>query len=156
MRRKIKKLKNVITPDPKFNNPAIAKLINYVMKAGKKTIAQKIVYKSFDIIAEKTKKDPVEIFNLAVKNASPFLELKSVRIGGANYQVPMEVRGEKKFTLAINWMLEAARARDGRPMAERFAAELIDASNNTGTAIKKKLDTHKMAEANRAFAHFAW
>lgn len=156
MRRKIKKLKNVITPDPKFNNPSIAKLINYVMKDGKKTIAQKIVYKSFDIIAEKTKKDPVEIFNLAVKNASPFLELKSVRIGGANYQVPMEVRGEKKFTLAINWMLEAARARDGRPMAERFAAELIDASNNTGTAIKKKLDTHKMAEANRAFAHFAW
>jgi len=156
MRRKIKKLKNLITPDPKYSNPAIAKFINYIMKEGKKTIAQRIVYKSFDIIAEKTKKDPVEIFNLAIKNASPFLELKSVRIGGANYQVPMEVRGEKKFTLAVNWIIEAARARDGRPMAERLAVELIDASNNTGTAIKKKLDTHKMAEANRAFAHFAW
>lgn len=156
MRRKIKKLKNPITPDPKYNNPAIAKFINYIMKEGKKTIAQRIVYESFDIISEKTKKDPVEIFNLAIKNVSPFLELKSVRIGGANYQVPMEVRGEKKFTLGINWIIEAARARDGRPMAERLAVEIIDASNNTGTAVKKKLDTHKMAEANRAFAHFAW
>ncbi len=156
MRRKIKKLKNAITPDPKFNNPSIAKVINYIMREGKKTIAQRILYTAFDIIAEKTKKDPVEIYNLAIKNVSPLLELKSVRIGGANYQVPMEVRGEKKFTLGINWIIEAARARDGKPMAERLAAEIMDAANNTGTAIKKKQDTHKMAEANRAFAHFAW
>lgn len=156
MRRKIKKIKKIIAADTKYNNLTISKLTNYIMRRGKKTIAQKIVYGAFDYIAKKTEKDPIEVFNMAMKNVSPFLELKSVRIGGANYQVPVEVRGEKKFALGIKWVIDAAKAREGKPMAEKLALEIIDAYNNTGTAIKKKQDTHRMAEANRAFAHFAW
>lgn len=156
MRRKVKKIKKEIVPDPKYGNIQVARFVNYLMQQGKKTISQKIVYGSFDYIEEKTKKDPVETFNLALKNASPTLELKSVRIGGANYQVPVEVRGDKKFTLGVKWIINAARARKGKPMAEKLGLEILDAANNTGTAVKKKLDTHKMAEANRAFAHFAW
>ncbi|MBZ9569838.1 30S ribosomal protein S7 [Patescibacteria group bacterium] len=155
MRQK-KKTKRNIPPDPVYDNVTIAKFINQVMRRGEKTIARKIVYRTFDIIKEKTKKDPLEIFDLALKNAAPLLEVKPRRIGGATYQVPREVRGERRLTLAIRWIIQAAKSRKGRPMREKLAEELIAASNNTGAAIKKKINMHRMAEANRAFAHFAW
>lgn len=133
----------------------VSQLINKVMKKGKKSIAQKIVYTAFDIIKETTKKEPLEVFKIAIDNVSPVLEVKPKRIGGATYQVPMEVRGERKLALAFKWMLDGARGKKGKPMAEKLSQELIDASNNQGLAIKKKNDTHRMAEANKAFAHFA-
>jgi len=153
MRRAYKKHK--ISPDGVYNDVMVSQFINKVMKDGKKTIAQKIVYGAFDIIKEKTKKEPVEIFKAAIENASPLLEVKPKRIGGATYQVPMEVRGERKFALATKWILDGARAKKGKPMAEKLAQELIDVVNNQGAAMKKKADTHRMAEANKAFAHFA-
>jgi len=155
MRRK-KKEKRIISPDPVYNNVIVAKFINQVMKRGKKTIARKIVYKAFDIIKEKTKKEPLEVFDLALENAAPLLEVKPKRIGGATYQVPREVRGDRRLTLAMRWIILAAKSKKGKPMREKLAGELIDASNNQGWAVKKKEDTHRMAEANRAFAHFAW
>ncbi|MCX6724171.1 MAG: 30S ribosomal protein S7 [Candidatus Staskawiczbacteria bacterium] len=153
MRRAYKKHK--VAPDGTYNDVSVAQFINKVMKGGKKTIAQKIVYGAFNIIKEKTKKEPLEIFRLAIENASPLLEVKPKRIGGATYQVPMEVRGERKLALATKWILDGARSKKGKPMAEKLAQELIDASTNQGGAIKKKADTHRMAEANKAFAHFA-
>lgn len=155
MRRK-KKEKRIIHPDPVYKNVLVAKFINHVMKRGKKTIAQKIVYQAFDIIKTKTQKDPLEIFNLALNNVKPLLEVKPRRIGGATYQVPVTVPEERGIVLAMRWILTAARSRKGKPMKEKLAEELINAANNIGAAIKKKEDTHKMAEANRAFAHFAW
>jgi len=155
MRRK-KKIKRDIPPDPVYDNVTVAKFINQVMRRGKKTIARKIVYQAFDIIKEKTQKDSLEVFDLALKNSSPLLEVKPKRIGGATYQVPKEVRGERRLTLAMRWIIRAAKSRKGKPMSEKLAEELISAANNTGAAIKKKEDTHRMAEANRAFAHFAW
>jgi small subunit ribosomal protein S7 len=155
MRRK-KKAKRNINLDPTYSSVTVTKLINYVMKQGKKDIARKIVYGSFDIIKNKTQKEPVEIFEQALMNASPLLEIKPKRIGGATYQVPREVRGERKLTLALRWLLQGARSRKGKPMKEKLAEELIDAANNQGWAIKKRDDTHRMAEANRAFAHFTW
>jgi len=148
--------KHEIIPDPIYDNVVVAKFINQVMKKGKKTIARKIVYGAFDVIKEKTKKDPLEVFDLALKNASPFLEVKPRRIGGATYQVPREVRGDRRLTLAMRWIIQAAKSQKGKPMREKLAKELLDASSNTGVAIKKKENTHRMAEANRAFAHFAW
>lgn len=153
MRRVYKKHK--IAPDRVYNDVVISQFINKVMEKGKKTIAQKIVYGAFDIIREKTKKEPLEVFRLAIENASPLLEVKAKRIGGATYQVPIEVRGERRLALAIRWILLGARSKKGKPMAERLSQELIDASNNEGLALKKKNDTHRMAEANKAFAHFA-
>lgn len=133
----------------------VSQFINKVMQDGKKTVAQKIVYGAFNIIKEKTKKEPIEVFKAAIENASPLLEVKPKRIGGATYQVPMEVRGERKLALATKWILDGARSKKGKPMAEKLAQELIDCTNNQGNAIKKKADTHRMAEANKAFAHFA-
>ena len=153
MRRAYKKHK--IAPDRVYNDVVISQFINKVMKKGKKTLAQKIVYGAFDIIKEKTKKEPIEIFRLAIENASPLLEVKPKRIGGATYQVPMEVRGERRLALAFRWIIDGARAKKGKPMAQKLAAELIDATNNQGNALKKKNDMHRMAEANKAFAHFA-
>ena len=155
MRRK-KREKRIILPDPVYNNVTVAKFINQVMRRGKKTIARKIVYKAFEIIREKTKKEPLEVFDLALKNAAPLLEVKPKRIGGATYQVPREVKGDRRLTLAMRWIIRAAKSRKGKPMREKLAEELINAANNTGVAIKKKEDTLRMAEANRAFAHFAW
>jgi len=155
MRRK-KKAKRNINLDPIYSSVTVTKLINYVMKQGKKDKARKIVYGSFDIIKNKTQKEPLEVFEQALGNASPFLEVKSKRIGGATYQVPREVRGERKLTLALRWLLQGARSRKGKTMKEKLAEELIDAANNQGWAIKKRDDTHRMAEANRAFAHFTW
>ncbi|KKP32519.1 MAG: 30S ribosomal protein S7 [Candidatus Staskawiczbacteria bacterium RIFOXYB2_FULL_32_9] len=153
MRRAYKK--HEVLPDAVYNDVAVAIFINKVMKQGKKTIAQKIVYSAFDIIKEKTQKEPIEIFRLAIENAAPILEVKPKRVGGATYQVPMEVRGERRLALATKWILDGARAKKGKPMAEKLAQELIDCTNNQGNAIKKKADTHRMAEANKAFAHFA-
>ncbi len=147
--------KRKILPDPKYKSTNIAKFINYVMERGKKTTAQKIVYGAFEILKEKTKQDPLEIFDQAIKNVSPTLEVKSRRVGGANYQIPIPVRGERKFFLASHWILNAAQSRKGKPMMEKLANELLDAYQNQGDAIKKKMDVHRMAEANRAFAHFA-
>ena len=153
MRRAYKK--HIIAPDRIYNDVVISQFINKVMERGKKTTAQRIVYGAFDIIKEKTKKEPLQVFRLAIENASPLLEVKSKRIGGATYQVPIEVRGERRLALAIRWILLGARSKKGKPMAEKLSQELIDASNNEGSALKKKNDTHRMAEANKAFAHFA-
>ncbi len=153
MRRAYKKHK--IAPDSVYNDVMVAQFINKVMKQGKKTTAQKIVYGAFDIIKGQTKKDPLEVFKAAIENASPVLEVKPKRIGGATYQVPMEVRGERRLALATKWILDGARAKKGKAMAEKLAQELVDCTNNQGNAIKKKNDTHRMAEANKAFAHFA-
>ena len=155
MKRK-KKIKRLIPPDPAYNNATVAKFINKVMRGGKKTIARKIIYQAFDIIKEKTKKDPLEIFEQALANAAPLLEVKPKRIGGATYQVPREVKRERRLTLAMRWIIQAAKTSKGKAMKEKLAKELIEAANNTGWAVKKKENAHRMAEANRAFAHFAW
>ena len=155
MRKKLRVKKHAIAPDTKYNNVIVAKFINYVMRKGKKSVAQTIVYTSFDIIKQKEKTDPVEIFDRALKNVSPTLEVKSKRVGGANYQVPLQVRGERRNMLAMRWLLNAAKSQTGKAMNERLAIEIIAASKNEGTAIKKKQDTEKMAHANRSFAHFA-
>ena len=147
--------KRQITPDPKFSSPVLGKLINYIMRRGKKSVAARIVYDSFDIISAKTKQDPLEVFEKALKNVQPQIEVRSRRVGGANYQIPVEVKGERKNALAFRWLLLAARARKGRPMAERLAEELMSAAKGEGSAVKKRDDVHRMAEANRAFAHFS-
>ena len=153
MRRAYKK--HIVSPDRVYNNADVSKFINKVMQDGKKSTAQKIVYGAFDIIKEQTKKEPLEMFKAAIENASPILEVKPKRVGGATYQVPMEVRGERRLALAYRWIIEGARNKKGKPMAEKLAQELIDCTNNQGNAIKKKTDMHRMAEANKAFAHFA-
>jgi small subunit ribosomal protein S7 len=147
--------KRIIAPDPAYNNTNVAKFTNYLMKKGKKSTAQEVISRAFKIIEEKTKRHPVDVFETAIKNVSPSVEVKARRVGGANYQVPMEVRGDRKFQLACRWILEAARGRKGQPMAEKLAAELMAAAENEGDALKKKEEMHRMAEANRAFAHFA-
>ncbi|MBI2356324.1 MAG: 30S ribosomal protein S7 [Candidatus Doudnabacteria bacterium] len=147
------------TSDYKYNSLKVAKFINYVMERGKKSVAQKIVYAALDLIQDKMKSDPKAepkaIFEQAIKNVSPMVEVKGRRIGGANYQVPMEVAEPRRTTLGMKWVIAAARAKKGRPMAAKLADELMDAYNKIGTAMKKREDTHKMAEANKAFAHFA-
>ncbi|MFC1789757.1 30S ribosomal protein S7 [Patescibacteria group bacterium] len=153
MARKIKKIET--SPDLVYNDIIVAKLINQVMEGGKKTIARKNVYGAFDIVKKETKKEPMEIFELALKNTTPLLEVKPKRIGGATYQVPREVKGDRKITLALRWILRAARSQKGKAFREKLAQEIINSANNTGSAVKKKEDTHRMAEANRAFAHFA-
>lgn len=154
MRRKHRQIKNY-QPDLVYNSLLVSRFINYLLRDGKKSVAQKVFYKTMENIKEKTKQNPLEVFHLAVKNVSPELELKLRRIGGANYQVPQIVSGERKIALAFRWIREAACAKKGRSMIEKLTEEIISASKNEGAAIKKKLDTHRMAEANRAFAHFA-
>jgi len=147
--------KRVIAPDSRYNSEVVARFINYIMLDGKKTIAQKVVYGAFDIIKEKTDKDPLEVFDLAMKNITPSVEVKSKRVGGANYQIPMQVRGDRRHALAFRWVIAVARGRKGRPMAEKLAHEFMAAAEGEGDAVKKRMDVHRMAEANRAFAHFA-
>jgi len=144
-----------IANDPKYNSPLVGKFVNYVMKDGKKRTAERVVYDAFALIEEKTKKPAIETFDEAIKNVSPMLEVKSKRVGGANYQVPLQVRAERRVQLAFRWLLIAARAKSGKPMAERLADELLLAAQNEGDAMKKRSDVQRMAEANRAFAHFA-
>ncbi|MDP2684089.1 MAG: 30S ribosomal protein S7 [bacterium] len=146
--------KRKIEPDPKFDNEVIAKIINLIMMRGQKTTSQSIVYGALELIKEKTKSDPIKVFELAMKNVSPVLEVKSRRIGGANYQVPIEVKGDRKAALAMRWIINAARAKKGKSMKIKLSQELIDASQKQGEAMKKREDVHRMAEANRAFAHF--
>ncbi|MBE5039893.1 30S ribosomal protein S7 [Ructibacterium gallinarum] len=145
-----------VLPDPVYNSKTVTRLINNIMLDGKKGVAQKIVYDAFEMIKEKTGKDPVEVFEDAMNQVMPVLEVKARRVGGANYQVPIEVRAERRETLGLRWITMFARKRSERTMAERLANELMDATNSTGGAFKKKEDTHKMAEANKAFAHYRW
>ncbi len=154
--RKRRAEKRILPPDPIYNEVLVTKLINYVMKRGKKNVARKLVYGAFDIIKEKTNKNPLDVFLKAVNNVQPMIEVRSRRIGGATYQVPTEVRPERRIALALRWIINFARERKDKSFANKLAAELIAASNNEGAAIKKKEDTHRMAEANKAFAHFKW
>ena len=148
--------KREVLPDPMYRSVLVTKLINSVMLDGKKGVAQKVVYGAFDIVKEKTDKDPVEVFTAALENIMPSLEVKARRVGGATYQVPVEVRPERRQTLGLRWLTTYARARSERTMKERLAGELMDAANNTGAAVKRREDVHKNAEANKAFAHFRW
>lgn len=147
--------KRKTTPDPKHHLPEVGKFINYIMRKGKKSIATEILYQSFEIIWQKTKTNPLEIFHKAIENTSPFVEVRSRRIGGANYQIPIQTSESRRFILASRWIINAARLKKGRSMAEKLAHELIEASQKQGDAVKKKDDIHRMAEANKAFAHFA-
>ena len=156
MSRRRAQVKRQVEADPIYGTKVITKFINSLMIDGKKTVAEKIVYKTFDIIKEKSKQDPLEVFNEAIKNVKPNLEVKSRRVGGATYQVPVEVRSDRAPALAIRWLIESSKKRGDKTMQERLSKEFLDASTNKGNAIKKKEDTHKMAEANKAFAHFRW
>ena len=148
--------KREIIPDAKYGDEVVAKFMNAVMYAGKKSVAEQIVYGAFDQIESKAKNDPLQTFRQALENVSPAVEVRSRRVGGATYQVPVEVRTERRQALAIRWIITAARGRNDKTMMDRLAAELLDASNNRGNAVKKREDTHRMAEANRAFAHHRW
>ena len=148
--------KRDVLPDPVYHSKTVTKFINKVMLSGKKSVAQRVVYDAFETIREKTGQDPLEVFETALRNVMPVLEVKARRVGGANYQVPVEVRADRRMTLGIRWLVSYARLRGEKTMEARLSAELMDAANNTGAAIKKKEDTHKMAEANKAFAHYRW
>ena len=154
--RKRQAVKRDVLADPMYHSKMITKLINGIMLDGKKGTAQKILYKALDIVKEKTNKDPLEVLNQAFENIRPALEIKSRRIGGSNYSVPMEVREDRANALMLRWLIQYAKNRNGRGMAEKLAAEIIDASNGIGGAVKKREDTHKMAEANKAYAHYRW
>ncbi|RME51660.1 MAG: 30S ribosomal protein S7 [Caldilineae bacterium] len=155
MRRK-RAPQRVVEPDLKYNSELVARFINKVMKGGKKSLATRIVYEGMELAAARAKKPPLELFEEAVKNVTPMLEVRPRRVGGATYQIPMEVRPERRRSLALRWLLAAARARHGKSMAEKLAAEILDAAKGQGAAVKKKDDTHRMAEANKAFAHYRW
>src|ERR1700681_2994009 len=149
--------KRQVLPDPRFNSRTVARFINKIMLAGKKSVAERITYGAMTIVGEKTGKDPMEVFTQAMNNAMPLVEVRPRRVGGATYQVPMEVRPDRRQAMAMRWLIQYARTRgDGHSMQEKLAAELMDAANNVGAAVKKREDTHKMAEANKAFAHYRW
>lgn len=148
--------KRDVLPDPVYNSKVVTKLINQIMLDGEKSVAQRIVYEAFTMMGEKLNLEPMEIFNKAMNNVMPMVEVKARRVGGANYQVPVEVRPERRQTLGIRWLVNNTRKRSGKTMQEKLAAELMDAANNVGASVKKREDTHKMAEANRAFAHYRW
>ena len=154
--RKRRAVKRDVLADPIYNSKTVTKVINYLMKDGKKGVAQTIMYEAFDKVRDKTGKEPLEVFEAAIENIQPALEVKSRRVGGSNYQVPVEVSATRSQALGIRWLVTYARSRGGKSMADNLANELIDASNNTGGAVKKKDDTHRMAEANKAFAHYRW
>jgi small subunit ribosomal protein S7 len=154
MSRRSNTVKRTILPDARYDSLLVQKFINKVMERGKKSTAERLVYVAMDIAADRLKKAPLEIFEQALRNASPSIEVKPKRVGGATYQVPIEVKSDRRYALAMRWLLISARARSGRPMAEKLATELMDAYNNTGNTIKRREDVHKMAEANRAFAHY--
>ena len=156
MSRRHRAEKREIQPDPKFGNVVVTKFMNSVMHAGKKSVAEQIVYGAFDIIEGKTKQSPLGVFQQALDNVMPSIEVRSRRVGGATYQVPVEVRSDRRQALGIRWIISAARDRNEKTMTERLSGELLDASNNRGNAVKKREDTHRMAEANRAFSHYRW
>ena len=154
--RKRRAIKRDVLPDPVYNSKVVTKLVNQIMLDGKKGTAQKILYEAFDIIKEKTGKEPIDVYNQALENVKPALEVKSRRVGGSNYQVPIEVSDDRSQALALRWIVNYAKLRNGKGMAINLANELIDAANGVGGAVKKREDTHKMAEANKAFAHYRW
>jgi len=154
--RKRRAVKRDVLPDPIYNSKLVMKLVNSLMYDGKKGVAQKILYEAFDIIKEKTGEDPNEVFEKALNNIKPALEVKSRRVGGANYQVPIEVRADRSQALGLRWLVQYSRLRGGHSMAENLANEIVDAANGVGAAVKKREDTHRMAEANKAFAHYRW
>ncbi len=156
MPRRTRVVRREVIPDAKYSNRLLSMFINKVMQRGKKSTAERIVYQALDSIAEQQKRDPLEVFEQAVQNATPTVEVKPRRVGGATYQVPVDIRAERRLALALRWLLASARARRGRSMAERLAAELSDAASGQGSTVKKKEDTHRMAEANRAFVHYRW
>jgi small subunit ribosomal protein S7 len=156
MSRRHRAERREVNPDPKFGNMVVSKFMNSIMHAGKKSVAESIVYGAFDVIEGKTKQSPVTVFQQALDNVMPTIEVRSRRVGGATYQVPVEVRTDRRQALGIRWLITAARDRNEKTMTERLSAELLDASNNRGNAVKKREDTHRMAEANRAFAHYRW
>jgi small subunit ribosomal protein S7 len=156
MSRRHRAEKREIIPDPKFHDIVVTKFMNSIMYEGKKSVAETIVYGAFDLIESKSKQNPIEVFRLALENVAPAIEVRSRRVGGATYQVPVEVRTERRQALAIRWIITAARGRNDKTMVDRLSGELMDASQNRGNAVKKREDTHRMAEANRAFAHYRW
>ena len=156
MSRRNKPQKRQTLPDVVYRSPNVQEFINRMMRRGKKSTAAHVLYDSFDLIKERTRREPLEVFDQAIKNVSPALEVKPRRVGGATYQVPVEVPAARRVSLAMRWLLAAARSRAGKSMAEKLSAELVDAANNTGTAMKRREEVHKMAEANRAFAHYRW
>ncbi len=156
MPRRYRPPKRKVSPDIRYNSEHVEMCINRVMRWGKKSLARSIVYKAFDIIKERTGRHPLEVFEQAIKNATPLIEVKPRRVGGATYQVPVEVPPDRRISLALRWLIASARSRSGRSMAEKLAAEIMDAANNVGATIKKREDTHRMAEANRAYAHYRW
>ena len=156
MSRRVRAFKRQVLPDIRYNSITVSDFVNRMMRGGKKSIALRIVYDAFTLIEERAKKPPMEVFEAAMKNATPLIEVKPRRVGGATYQVPVEVPADRRNTLAMRWLLGAARSRGGKSMAEKLAGELMDAAAGNGAAIKKREETHKMAEANRAFAHFRW
>jgi small subunit ribosomal protein S7 len=156
MPRRNRPVKRVIAPDPIYNSESVAKFVNVVMKDGKRSVAERVVYDALRQASRQGKKEPVEIFDQALRNATPLLEVKPRRVGGATYQVPIEIRPDRRLALARRWLVRFARQRGGRSMAERLAHELLDASNNTGGAVKRKEETHRMAESNKAFSHFRY
>ncbi len=156
MPRRNRPARREIEPDIKYNSEVVARFINKLMKDGKKSVAQRIMYDALDLVEKRMKRPGLEVFDQALRNATPILEVKPRRVGGATYQVPVEVGPERKISLAIRWLIQSARKRPGKSMAEKLAGELMDAANNTGATIKRREDTHKMAEANRAFAHYRW
>lgn len=154
-KKRVYKNRRYLKPDPKFGNLALSKFINHIMRKGKKSVAQHIVYEALGIISEQTKDDPLAVFDVAIRNVAPALEVKGRRVGGANYQIAQEVRGERRETLAMRWLKEAAQSRSGKSMAGKLAAELMEAAKKEGGAMKKRADVHRMAESNRAFSHFS-
>jgi len=156
MPRRGKVVRRPAPPDPIYHNPLLGKFINKVMQRGKKGVAEKIVYGALSIVEAQTKRHPLEVFEQALKNVTPVLEVKPRRVGGATYQVPVEIRGDRRLSLAMRWIIAAARARTGKPMAQRLAAELMDAAAGVGAAVKRREEVHRMAEANKAFAHYRW
>ncbi|MBN1579814.1 MAG: 30S ribosomal protein S7 [Anaerolineae bacterium] len=156
MPRRYQPSKRPVEPDQKYNSQHIAMCINRVMLHGKKSTARAIVYGALEIVAEKTNRDPVEIFEQGLKNATPLIEVKPRRVGGATYQIPVEISTERKIALALRWLIGASRSRSGKSMAEKLASELMDAANNVGASVKRREDTHRMAEANKAYAHYRW
>ena len=156
MSRRHKAERREVNPDPKFNDLVVSKFMNSIMKEGKKSVAENIVYGALDRMQTRAKSDPIQLFHAALDNVMPAVEVRSRRVGGATYQVPVEVRNERRQALAIRWLITAARGRNENTMEERLSGELLDAANNRGTAVKKREDTHKMAEANRAFSHYRW
>ncbi len=156
MPRRARVLKREVVPDPRFGSRTLTRFINKIMQSGKKSTAERIVYTALDTIEAQARRSPIDVFDVALRNATPLLEVKPRRVGGATYQVPVEIKGDRKQSLAMRWLINSARSRTGRSMTEKLASELMDASNNTGATIRKRDETHRMAEANKAFSHYRW